>query len=119
MATIAVLGTLDSKGQEHQFLAERIRARGLDTLMIDVGTGGEPVVAVDITRDEVGAEVGLDLAPLLARADRGECVSATFGTHSSPPPWLEARQTGSCRDCPTGLTTVPTEGESGAVVAAL
>lgn len=76
MATIAVLGTLDSKGREHDFLAERIRAHGFDTLMIDVGTGGEPVVPVDITRDEVAAELGLDLAPLLARADRGECVSA-------------------------------------------
>ena len=44
MATIAVLGTLDSKGVEHAFLAERIRARGHQTLLIDVA---EDVTAVD------------------------------------------------------------------------
>ena len=37
MATIAVLGTLDTKGREHAFVAERIRARGHATLLIDVG----------------------------------------------------------------------------------
>ena len=79
MATVAVLGTLDSKGHEHAFLAERIRARGHETLLIDVGTGGPAQVPVDIGRDEVAAEAGLDLAPLLARADRGECVSAMAG----------------------------------------
>ena len=39
MATIAVLGTLDTKGLEHAFVAERIRAQGHGTLLIDVGTG--------------------------------------------------------------------------------
>jgi uncharacterized protein (UPF0261 family) len=30
MATIAILGTLDTKGHEHAFVAERIRAHGHD-----------------------------------------------------------------------------------------
>jgi uncharacterized protein (UPF0261 family) len=76
MATIAVLGTLDTKGHEHAFVAERIRARGHDVLLIDVGTGGEPVVAADIPRAEVAAAGGLDLPALMARGDRGECVTA-------------------------------------------
>lgn len=76
MATIAVLGTLDTKGREHAFVAERIRARGHGTLMIDVGTGGEPSVPPDITRAEVAAAAGIDIAALVARRDRGECVSA-------------------------------------------
>jgi uncharacterized protein (UPF0261 family) len=76
MATIAVLGTLDTKGREHAFVAERIRARGHDTLLIDVGTGGEPVVTPDIPRAEVAAAAGLDLAAVTARGDRGECVTA-------------------------------------------
>jgi len=76
MATIAVLGTLDTKGREHAFVAERIRARGHKTLLIDVGTGGDPTVTPDISRFEV-AEVGaIDLVSLVARGDRGECVSA-------------------------------------------
>jgi uncharacterized protein (UPF0261 family) len=76
MATIAVLGTLDSKGAEHAFVAEQIRARGHRTLMVDVGTGAAPSVPVDITREQVAAGAGLDLAELLARKDRGECVAA-------------------------------------------
>ncbi len=76
MAIIAVLGTLDSKGLEHEFLAERIRERGHQALMVDVGSGGEPQVAPDIGREEVAAEIGLELGPLIARQDRGECVSA-------------------------------------------
>ena len=76
MATIAVLGTLDTKGREHAFVAERIRARGHEPLLIDVGTGAEPAVQPDITRSEVAAAAGLDLAAIVARGDRGECVSA-------------------------------------------
>ena len=76
MATIAVLGTLDSKGPEHAFVAELIRARGHETLLIDVGSGDSPTVTPDITREQVAAEAGLDLAALVSRRDRGECVVA-------------------------------------------
>ena len=76
MATIAVLGTLDSKGAEHAFVAERIRARGHRTLLIDVGSGAPPSVQPDVTREQVAAAGGIDLAKLLERKDRGECVSA-------------------------------------------
>lgn len=79
MATIAVLGTLDSKGEEHAFVAELIRARGHDTLLIDVGSGAPPTVTPDITREQVAAAAGLDLAALAARRDRGECVVAMSG----------------------------------------
>lgn len=76
MATIAVLGTLDTKGQEHAFVAELIRRRGHEVLLIDVGSGGPPTVRPDISREEVAAAGGLDLAELTARHDRGECVVA-------------------------------------------
>jgi len=76
MAIIAVLGTLDSKGKEHAFLAGRIRECGHEVLLIDVGTGGEPEITPDIDRFEVAAAAGLDLRPLMDRHDRGECVVA-------------------------------------------
>lgn len=75
MATIAVLGTLDTKGREHAFVAERIRDHGHEPLLIDVGTGGEPSVKPDILRGEVAAAAGIDLAAAMARRDRGECVA--------------------------------------------
>ena len=74
--TIAVLGTLDSKGAEHAFVANLIRARGHAALLIDVGTGGEPTVEPDISRHEVAAAAGIDLDALMAGKDRGECVVA-------------------------------------------
>ncbi len=77
--TIAVLGTLDTKGHEHAFVADLIRARGHASLLIDVGTGAPPQVKPDVPRDEVAAAGQLDLPALMARQDRGECVSAMAG----------------------------------------
>ena len=74
--TIAVLGTLDSKGEEHAFVADLIRQKGHTPLLIDVGTGAEPTIEPDITRFEVAAAGEIDLEALIARQDRGECVTA-------------------------------------------
>lgn len=76
MAVIAVLGTLDTKGQEHSFVAECIKARGHEALLIDVGSGDPPSVTPGISREEVAQAAGLDLGSLSDRRDRGECVSA-------------------------------------------
>lgn len=74
--TIAVLGTLDSKGHEHAFVADLIRKQGHETLLIDLGSGGEPQVTPDVTRFEVAAAIDLDFQALIDRQDRGECVVA-------------------------------------------
>lgn len=74
--TIAVLGTLDSKGEEHAFVADIIREKGHIPLLIDVGTGSEPTVQPDITRFDVAAAGGIDLQAMIDRQDRGECVVA-------------------------------------------
>ena len=76
MATIAVLGTLDSKGEELAFVAALIAQHGHKSLLIDVGTGGPATVQPDITREQVAAAAGIDLAALMAKKDRGECVVA-------------------------------------------
>jgi uncharacterized protein (UPF0261 family) len=76
MSTIAVLGTLDTKGEEHGFVAELIRARGHTALVIDVGTLEPPKIKPDISREEVARAAGFDLAALVARRDRGEAVTA-------------------------------------------
>ena len=76
MATIAVLGTLDSKGEEHAFVAALIAQHGHKPLLIDVGTGGPATVQPDITREQVAEAAGIDLAALMAKKDRGECVVA-------------------------------------------
>jgi uncharacterized protein (UPF0261 family) len=76
MATIAILGTMDTKGEEHAFVADQIKQRGHEVLVIDVGALEEPRLKPDITRREVAAAAGVDLDALIARRDRGETVAA-------------------------------------------
>jgi uncharacterized protein (UPF0261 family) len=76
MPTIAVLGTMDTKGEEHAFVAEQIRLRGHKVLVIDAGTLEEPRLKPDVTRTEVAAAAGIDLAGVVAKRDRGEAVDA-------------------------------------------
>jgi len=76
MSTIAVLGTFDTKGAEHRFVADQILHRGHHVLLIDVGGHGDPQIQADITREEVAATAGIDLAALRAQNDRGAMVDA-------------------------------------------
>ncbi|MBI4663628.1 MAG: Tm-1-like ATP-binding domain-containing protein [Verrucomicrobia bacterium] len=74
MATIAVLGTLDTKGEEHGFVAKLIQQRGHDALIIDVGTLGDPKLKPDVSREEVVSAAGQNYRDLRAKQDRGESV---------------------------------------------
>lgn len=76
MATVALVGTLDTKGVEYAFVRDRLRAAGVDALVVDTGVLGEPAFAPDITRAEVAAAAGADLAALVAAEDRGAAVTA-------------------------------------------
>jgi len=76
MATVAILGTMDTKGEEHAFVAAQIRQRGHDVLVIDTGTLEEPKLKPQITRREVAAAAGIDFDALIAKRDRGEAVKA-------------------------------------------
>ena len=68
MGTIAVLGTFDTKGHEHAFLAGIIRSAGHEALLIDVGTTNRPQVPPDVRVTEI--------VPAFSRPDdRGACVS--------------------------------------------
>lgn len=76
MPTIAILGTMDTKGMEHGFVSDLIRQRGHQVLIIDVGTLESPKLRPDVSRDEVAKAAGVDLAALVAKRDRGEAVTA-------------------------------------------
>ncbi len=76
MATIAILGTMDTKGEEHAFVAGLIRQRGHQVLIIDTGTLEDAKLKPDITRREVAQAAGVDFDALLAKRDRGEAVKA-------------------------------------------
>jgi uncharacterized protein (UPF0261 family) len=74
MGTIAILGTMDTKGEEHAFVADLIGKRGHKTLVIDVGALEPPKLHPDVTREEVATAAGVNLRDLLKRRDRGETI---------------------------------------------
>src|SRR5262245_44840103 len=76
MATIAILGTMDTKGEEHAYVAEIIQKKGHKTLVVDVGALEPPRLAPDVKREEVAAAAGVDLNALIAKRARGETIKA-------------------------------------------
>ncbi len=82
MPTVVLLGTLDTKGHEYEYLRERITSAGCATLMVDAGVLGPPLARPDVTRDELARAAGADIRALAARNDRGAAV-ATMGRGAS------------------------------------
>lgn len=74
MATVALLGTLDTKGHEFEYLRARVQAAGCETVLIDAGIMGAALVKADIGRDEVAAAAGTDVPTLVTAGDRGAAV---------------------------------------------
>ena len=70
---VVVMGTLDTKGPETLYLAERVRAAGCRALLMDVGVQRDAEIVADIPVSAVVAAVGADVAGLRALA-RGEAV---------------------------------------------
>ena len=50
MATVVLLGTLDTKGDEYAYLRSLLSGHGVETILIDAGVLGEPRAAADMTR---------------------------------------------------------------------
>ena len=72
MPTVVLVGTLDTKGQEYAYLADRIREQGVDVVLVDAGIVGEPLATPDVTREEVAAAAGADVNDLAAAGDRAQ-----------------------------------------------
>jgi uncharacterized protein (UPF0261 family) len=75
MASVVLLGTLDTKGAEYEFLRDRVRELGCDVILVDAGVLSEHFPA-DVTADEVAAAAGESRAALAAARDRGPAVLA-------------------------------------------
>jgi uncharacterized protein (UPF0261 family) len=76
MATVVLVGTLDTKGAENEFVRDRLRAAGVDVLVVDTGVLDPPGFPPDITRQEVAAAAGADFDALVAARDRGAAITA-------------------------------------------
>ena len=86
---IALVGTLDTKGEEILFLKECLSALGIEVLVMDAGILGAPSFEPDISRDEIAASGGAQLAGLVHDHDRGKAIAAMERGLAS---WFRARR---------------------------
>jgi uncharacterized protein (UPF0261 family) len=75
MKTVLLIGTLDTKGEEYGFVRDLLQARGIATLVMDIGIVGSPAFVPDISAAEVANRGGSSLQSLRVRADRGDAVN--------------------------------------------
>ena len=75
MATVVLLGTLDTKGPEYAFLRDRVLEAGCEVILVDAGVMSDPSPG-DIGPNEVAAAAGEDRAALAAARDRGPAMAA-------------------------------------------
>jgi uncharacterized protein (UPF0261 family) len=76
MTTVVLLGTLDTKGAEYDFVRQRLHELSCDVVMVDAGSMGQDRIPVDIDADAVAAAAGHHRADLVAANDRGAAVAA-------------------------------------------
>ncbi|GAA3193725.1 MULTISPECIES: Tm-1-like ATP-binding domain-containing protein [Streptomyces] len=75
MATVCLLGTWDTKGEEYGWLRDRLREAGATVLLVDVG-GYSADAPAEVSAQEVAAAAGADLTELRIRRDRGAMTAA-------------------------------------------
>ena len=67
--TVAIVGTLDTKGEEIDYLRSLIEKRGHRVITADTGILGEPLIQPDISRYKLAIAGGADIDLLRKRRD--------------------------------------------------
>jgi uncharacterized protein (UPF0261 family) len=75
MARVALIGTLDTKGEEIAYVRDRLAALGVEATVVDSGILGAPAIAPDIAREQVARAGGHALADVRAAGSRGAAVA--------------------------------------------
>jgi uncharacterized protein (UPF0261 family) len=71
---IALIGTLDTKGAEIEYVRDRLTKLGTRPVVIDSGILGEPGCPADVTREEVARAGGYELDGVRRVGSRGAAV---------------------------------------------
>ncbi len=73
-STVVLVGTLDTKGVEYDYLRDRLREHGVAVILVDAGVLDEPIVEPDVTRREVAEAGGANVEQLAAADDRAAAL---------------------------------------------
>lgn len=76
MKSILVMGTLDTKAEQLQYLREKIEQRGHRPILMDLSMGSNPPFDGDIRPHEILSRVGKDLGTIQASKDRFSATEA-------------------------------------------
>lgn len=79
MATVVLVGTLDTKLEECEWVRTNLEHLGHDVVLVDVGTFSDSPPRVQVRSESVARAGGSTLAALRAAADRGDAMG-TMGT---------------------------------------
>jgi len=71
---IAVIGALDTKGDEFLFVKKEIEKQGYSALVINVGIMDDPRFEPEVAADKVARAAGSSLALLRDKSDRGLAI---------------------------------------------
>lgn len=74
--SIALVGTLDTKGNEFAFLKELIKELGGRAVVVDTGIIGDPPFTPDVCADDVARAAGTSLTQLRAGGDKAGAIGA-------------------------------------------
>lgn len=72
--TVALIGTLDTKGPEIDYARLRLIQLGVDVVVIDSGIMGQPQAVADITRESLATYCGKTLREIQNSGSRGNAV---------------------------------------------
>lgn len=73
---ILLVGTLDTKGVEFQFVRDCLRQASQPCLVLDAGVLGAPAFAPDIPAERIYEAAGTSLAAVRKTGDRGQAIDA-------------------------------------------
>ncbi len=73
---VAIVGTLDTKGEEVEFIKDELLRLECNTVVIDVGTLHPPMCPCDISRTEVAIAAGVSMEEIHQRCDRRFAVES-------------------------------------------
>ncbi len=74
MVTVALIGTLDTKGEEYAFVEHAVEELGVKTIVIDVGVSPKPTRNPEVSSDRVAVAGGTDIPSLISANDRGAAM---------------------------------------------
>lgn len=73
--TIAIVGTLDTKGDEIAFIRDFIKGKGHNTIIIDCSIMGDAPFQPDVTRDGVALAAEQTMKDVHASGDEGKAIA--------------------------------------------